>query len=423
MRCIWSAALAPLTIALPVHAEDLDWLPEPAADIPQSTATSQHFTARQFLELGAGGSRQNGTAQWDWRGNLGWDSYCNFDMGESGVYATVNGRIDLDAEDDRKLREDDASVTLREAYLGQSLDGGLTLDAGRINVRDGVAIGFNPTDVFREGSLLARRTEDPVRLRNSRLGTVGIRMQYQHAASSIAALVAPEINGANDYDWYDPRFDATNTRTNAYLRFTPGQLGGVYSNLVLHRATNGEATLGFNLSDNIGQQGLAYLEFARARREPLLDAGSTMPGDAAWRSQLAGGFSYSTQTRQTLTLEYQYNGAAPGQRQWDALWNSGDATVIRAVFNEVARRQEPQSRHSVLAVLQWDRFLNHDGELQCLVRANLQDNSRFGWCEWRYVRPQAEWSLSISPLQGSVQSEYGAAGQDWVIGARWRSYF
>ena len=46
---------------------------------------------------------------------------------------------------------------------------------GRINVRNGAALGYNPTDFFRSGALRSVVSIDPNSLRENRLGTVMLR--------------------------------------------------------------------------------------------------------------------------------------------------------------------------------------------------------------------------------------------------------
>ena len=46
------------------------------------------------------------------------------------------------------------------------------LEVGRVNIRDGVALGFNPTDFFRPRTVVEPLTADPSVLREDRLGTL-----------------------------------------------------------------------------------------------------------------------------------------------------------------------------------------------------------------------------------------------------------
>jgi hypothetical protein len=62
------------------------------------------------------------------------------------------------------------------------------LEVGRINVRNGVALGFNPTDFFKTGSLVDQASLDPTVVRLNRLGTVMTRFQASGGHSSLDRL-------------------------------------------------------------------------------------------------------------------------------------------------------------------------------------------------------------------------------------------
>ena len=51
--------------------------------------------------------------------------------------------------------------TLKEAYLSWQAQPDRVADLGRINARNGVALGYNPTDYFRAGALRSTVSIDP----------------------------------------------------------------------------------------------------------------------------------------------------------------------------------------------------------------------------------------------------------------------
>ncbi len=60
----------------------------------------------------------------------------------------------------------------REGYLSWEALDRTYLDAGRINLKSGVAVGFNPTDFFKTRAVVEPLSVDPTVLREDRLGTV-----------------------------------------------------------------------------------------------------------------------------------------------------------------------------------------------------------------------------------------------------------
>lgn len=109
-----------------------------------------------------------------------------------GWRATVSDRLDSIHPADDGMPS--TLNSLREAFVGWQSDAGATLvEFGRINLRHGTAYGFNPTDVFREGSLRAYTTSDPIALRENRLGTVMLRAQRQVAGGAVSLAFAPKL--------------------------------------------------------------------------------------------------------------------------------------------------------------------------------------------------------------------------------------
>ena len=61
---------------------------------------------------------------------------------------------------------------LREAFISWQPADGTWIDLGRINLKSGVAVGYNPTDFFRTRAVVEPLTADPTVLREDRLGTL-----------------------------------------------------------------------------------------------------------------------------------------------------------------------------------------------------------------------------------------------------------
>ncbi|TJZ77664.1 hypothetical protein [Chitiniphilus eburneus] len=408
-------------LAAPCRAADgEDWLPD-SADVPVIAAPDPQ-TGKLFLELALNRLYRHAPLDDTWHGNLGLDGYVTRRIG-ADWRATLNVRVDVDSEPGAGLDADNLSLTLRELYASRSGDD-WAVNIGRINIRDGVATGFNPSDVFRDGALLARRTADPATLRESRLGVVGVRAQHSLAGGTLAGMLVPALSNGTPEHWYDPRWGAVNDgQAQAYLMYALPRWEGLYSNVVFHAMDHGATTWGFNLTNNIGRSVVAYLEYANTRRPRLLDLAQDADAAPQRYSQAATGFSFSTEWNQTLTVEYDYNGGGLDRDDWRNAWQSLSPAQVGRALGIAGQRQDPLTEHSVMGMVQWDRFLAHDADLNCLIRASLVDDSRFAWCEWRNRWPRTELALSASWADGDANSEYGAAGQAWMLAAKLRAYF
>lgn len=335
----------------------------------------------------------------------------------------INARLDLDLARGTGLTKDNLGLTLREVIASKRIDE-LVIDIGRINVRDGVALGYNPSDVFRTGALLIRRTEDPARLRESRLGVTGIRLSLDSKGGGFAAMFVPAITSSQNPSWYDPRWGATNgEHEQYYLKWTPPSLNGIYTNLLIHKVSKNAATLGFNATNNFGQSSVGYIEVARTHQTDVIDIANNNTTLRQARTKLATGFTYATESRKTFTIEYNYNGNGLRKEIWDNQWQKLSSDDLGRGFADAGRHQESIGRHSFLMSLQWERFASRDDDLSCLLKANLIDRSSFCYCEWTLRKSTSELSISASKYFGNDYSEYGAAQQQWALGAKVRIYF
>lgn len=398
-----------------------DWLPDLAAEATSGTAESS-LRGRSFAEIAIDTAPRRDGRRPDRHLDIGIDWLADLPAG-AGWKAHSSGRLDLDSYPGFGLSHRNLGLSLRELSLEGDL-AGAHLQLGRINVRDGVAIGFNPTDVFRGGALPIRRSQDPARLRESRLGIAAAAVSLHGDWGNLAFLASPALSTASDRPWYDPNWGAVNDgHAQRYLRYTLPQWHDLYTNVVATKVEGGATTYGANLSTGIGNAIVGYLEAASTTVVPIADWLDNAAAPRQRLRQAALGFTWTGESRQSLTLEHAYNGAGLNRQEWlNGNRNAGDDDWNRALATS-AWRQDPLNRHSTLVMGQWDRFIAFDADLTCLARFNHDDRSRMGWCEWRYKQDATEWSVNLSRFLGDSRSEFGAAHQRYAIGAKVRFFF
>lgn len=405
-----------LLLPLSSAAQEQNWMPES----DQTNENTKASPGRRFFDFAVNKSNlQTSDAT---RGNLALDHYQSASL-NSSTHWILSGRLDLDTTAGEDLNKRNLSLALREAYFTINFDT-LNLDLGRITIRDGVAIGYNPSDVFRVGSLTTRRSEDPSRLRDSRLGLLAAQARYSNDYGHFASLFAPAIHSDDSTHWYDPQLKAVNgSQAQYYLKYTPPRWNDFYANLIWRHGREKDTTIGINLSRNLGQQWMSYLEWVKVRPDhSLANTQSTRRSQNTYQ-QLALGASYSTEHRQTVTIEYQFNGAGLRTQEWRGDWQHADAQTLIDTFITSAQRQDPLGRHNMMALLQWDQFITPDDDLTCLYRTNVIDKSRMQWCEWRYKQASQEWSLNLTHTSGRPRSEFGSAPMSLVVGAKLRLFY
>ena len=132
----------------------------------------------------------------------------------------VSDRANLYVQDRQAfISRDTIRNDFREGYVTWEPHTSMYLEAGRINVRNGAALGFNPTDFFKTRALVGQASLDPSVIRQNRLGTLMVRGQAIWSGGSASVAFAPKVMSPSpvvesDPLGVDPHVAAT-TRTRA----------------------------------------------------------------------------------------------------------------------------------------------------------------------------------------------------------------
>ncbi|MGL4436324.1 MAG: hypothetical protein ACRCVM_10805, partial [Giesbergeria sp.] len=214
----WLAIALPMLCGLPALADDAesDAL-QLADDTPASATEARPWQAHAELAAGAAWPQTGGAAQHDTRISLDW----RLEPTASGPWQLrAAGRLDVRSRP--ALMQEHTVHTLKDAVLGYTASPQLLVEAGRIRLRQGVALGYNPTDFFRDGSVRSEVSMDPASLRENRQGSGMVRVQqlgadgaWQFAYSPRIAQRKPAPSG-----WH-PDWGATNHLHRALLAYSP----------------------------------------------------------------------------------------------------------------------------------------------------------------------------------------------------------
>ncbi len=342
---------------------------------------------------------------------------------------------------------------LREIYASVEPRPREYVDVGRINVKSGVALGFNPTDLFKARAVVDPLTADPSALREDRLGTLMIRAQRVGEGGSLAAAYAPKVAdpapvAAIPDRGLRPLFDHTNG-ADRWLVKASAQLGGGFNpEAVLHHES-GRTKIGLNLTESVGQASVVYLEWSGGRRLGIVDEAlafarqtSTIPaaapnvmsqgGDERFMSQVAVGASYTSENKITFNLEYHYNEAGFSRADWSRWFALGDGQpassptarqlwYIRAYASD---RQEPLQQHAVFLRMNWVDFLVPKLELTGFVLADARDGSTLLQLGADYARTDL-WSFGVlaGGTAGGKHSNFGSLPREASILFKATRYF
>ena len=105
------------------------------------------------------------------------------------------------------------------------------LEAGRINLKNGTALGYNPTDFFKTRTMVDIASIDPSALKEDRLGTVMIEGQRIWDYGSLTLAFAPRLQTETPLlitpaASFNPLFGQTNS-ANRFLASLSYEIAGL----------------------------------------------------------------------------------------------------------------------------------------------------------------------------------------------------
>jgi hypothetical protein len=359
----------------------------------------------------------------------------------SSLTLALSDRLNAFEQDGQKiLSRNTIRNDLREASVTWEPSPGSYLEAGRINVRDGAALGFNPTDFFKTRTLVGQASLDPSVIRQNRLGTLMFRAQTIWANGSASVAYAPKITQPsatleNDPLGVDPRFDATNAahRVLCALNFELLDLSPqLLAYFELHRSK-----IGANVSRPIGDAVVAYAEWAGGPEENLIaratafgKATASLPPNAptlpptsantAFRNDVAAGFSWTIAATMTINVEYHFHDAGFTPADWNNWYRLGSAPNAPAalpgalwfVRGYATDQQEPVAQDQLFVRASWPRALIPELEFDAFAFVSLLDGSVLSQLSANYYASNT-WTASayVSANFGDGRSERGSFPQ------------
>jgi hypothetical protein len=300
--------------------------------------------------------------------------------------------------------------TLKEAYLGWQPAADTLLDGGRINARQGVAFGYNPTDYFRADAIRSIVSLDPNSLRDNRLGTVMLRAEQLWTTGAITAAIAPRLTDHTSTAALDPDWGATNAH-GRWLLSVSQQVAPGWTPQWLVSGGGAESTqVGMDLTAALGSSTICYLEVSAGRSATLLAQALDAPPADSWRTRAATGLTYSAAHKLSLTVEYEYNGAGLTAGAWSKLATRDPLAYGR--YREFALLQQdlPTLSNAFLYATWQDVAFRHL-DLTAFLRVDLVDHSKLPYIELRRHWTSVDLALRWQDVAGNAVSDFGAATQ------------
>ncbi|HSC81325.1 MAG TPA: hypothetical protein VLC08_13300 [Chitinolyticbacter sp.] len=410
-----AATFALLCVAPVAQAIDADDAALQLADQPQApSAAPEQRDWRAYAEFAVGLAQPRAAAGVPDSARLSLDVVLDTALAP-GWRLVLSDRLDGWAWSGQADR---AVNTLREAYLGWQPDAQTAIDLGRVNVRYGAGLGYNPTDFFKVGALRSVTSADPQALRENRQGSVLLRGQRLWDGGALTAIGSPELGGEPSDDGISLNLGATNP-ADRWLLVASHRFSEWIDPQWLLYGEPGSVLAGMNWSVLLSDAMVGYVEFAGGRQPSLL-ARSQGRDDAAFRAAWVAGATWTTAFKLSVTVEYQRDNAAADADQWKALQNGvrqGEAADYARYRQLVGTRQALATRESTMLYASWQDAGVAGLDLSGYWRRDLVDAS---WQAWL----QARWRTSVADLtaqwlynHGEALSNYGAAParQRWQL--------
>jgi hypothetical protein len=387
--------------------DDLDALS--LADKAPEAGAQEARPWRLFLEGAVGGGRVRGSPGSDfnlYRGSIDF----RYDQRIAPQWRLVFSDR-LDGVDSDGVPPGDNVNTLREAFVSWSRTDDQIFDLGRVNVRNGVAMGFNPTDWFKANALRSIVDPDPAVLRENRQGTVVLQMQQLWSEASITGTISPRLARTPDAATFALNAGATNPSNRFLLagswkasdKFTP--------QLLVFGGNDDPVQAGVNLSGLLGDAVVAFGEFTAGRGQTLVAQALQQPVDNSNQQRAAVGLTYTTAFNLSLTAEAEYNTAAPWGNQWSQL----PLGAQQQVLSTAQALQDLPTRSQWFLYANWKDALVPRFALSGFLRQDMQTASRALWLEGRYAWDRAELALQWLQYAGAPGTVYYAVPQQQTL--------
>jgi hypothetical protein len=306
----------------------------------------------------------------------------------------------------------------REGFLSWEVSPRTYLEAGRINLKNGIALGYNPTDFFKSRTTVNIASIDPSALREDRLGSIMVKGQRIFSNGAVTLAFSPRVESQspmliNQHASFNPLFGQTNS-DNRFLASLSYNIADLNPQALVF-IDNVGTHIGANISQVMSPSIVAYAEWSGVREASLTKRAVTfgqntgsLPQGApllpqtddgkSFQNDLALGASWTSSFNLTINLEYHFHQAGFGAgdfNNWVSLGsvNPRLASEFWFIRQYAADQQEPLMQHEFFLRFDW----------QDIIPSKLNVGG----------------VMFISPYDGSVLTQASAQyfiSRNWTVG-------
>jgi len=322
----------------------------------------------------------------------------------------------------------------REGLLSYEVFPRTYLEAGRINLKNGTALGYNPTDFFKTRTMVDIVSIDPSALKEDRLGTVMIEGQRLWDNGSLTLAFAPKLQTETPLlitptASFNPLFGQTNS-ANRFLASMSYDIAGLSPQALIFFDRIG-THVGANLSRVISSSIVAYVEWSGVSEANLTNRAvefgkntGTLPSGApavpqpdssvTFQNDLAFGASWTSSSKLTINLEYHYHQAGFNGTDFNRWLSLGSANSILArevwfVRQYAADQQEPLMQHEFFVRFDYPDVIQSKLNLGAVAFISPYDGSVLAQASAQYfLSRKLTLGAYLSGALGSPGSEKGS---------------
>lgn len=340
---------------------------------------------------------------------------------------------------------------INELYLTWNINNLNTFEIGRINIKNGVALGFNPVDFLKKYAGNEEVSDDPVVLRENRLGVLMARYQNINKYGSFSLLGIPKINSSQD-KWYTTggTFSLNLDKTNRTEKYIAKIEFNTFDNIqpeLFYILDDSQSGYGASISSGVGNRMIIYAEWSGKKMHNILmetilkycidnnistDEPKNLLPDyivaQKFRNQVAAGFSWTEKKyKRTTYVEYHYNeNGLKNMVSIENIMNSDYYNTAKIYFDDIdiyipyyylywATRDnannivEPYFRHQLFLRNHWYEAFTNKLNIISMFQYNINDKSFYSKFQFDY-NYNSSLTLTTSGVfyLGGKETEYGS---------------
>ncbi|MDF7667805.1 hypothetical protein PT273_08115 [Orbaceae bacterium ESL0727] len=348
-------------------------------------------------------------------GNSHINQYIGLDL-NARLRSQVNSRGHYQVEKNSRL-------DLQSFALNYTPNSDWRFIAGRTNIRNGVASGFNPTDWFKENSQVIFDTLDTADRREDRLGVVTLMGVWLNRDSIVNFGYRPNLHArpntvASNRDVIGLGVDRTNPQDSIFIKYSQSS----WDNLSLTLSSlyqRDQPSLGTELSFAVQDNLVLYSEWFGQRRQSLTDSAQKMHGQQQFYHQFANGLTWSLQESWvgnediSLSFEHHFNETGLTQHQLRG-WRRAIAQNNRPAYRIASLanvKQEPLAKQQLFSRFVWNNFWG-DNDLTAITTITPMDGSGFNQVTLSApIIPALRIDLQGYHYFGKANTIYGSSGR------------